>query len=91
MYKAKAVAIACGALVLSMTLTACGATNKGGDTTCGDFKNMSASAQRDAITLLLKERNENPSNGEITLAAGSAKLYCATVGSDDSKIREING
>ena len=66
-------------------------TTKGGDTTCKEYMAMSSDDQRDAVKALLSEKGKKPSNAEITLARSSAKLFCVTVGNDQSKIREING
>lgn len=89
MTRKKAMAV-CGALVLSMSLAACGG-GKGGDTTCGEFMQMSAADQKEAIHALMSEEGDSPANGMVTLGVGSAKLFCSTVGTDSSKIREING
>lgn len=79
------------AVALSVTLGACGSANKGGDTTCGDFKNMSSSEKKEVIKALFAEGGKDASNGEILIGVGSATLYCNTVGSDSSPIRDING
>ena len=39
----------------------------------------------------LKRRQINFSNGAISTAKMSATLFCKTAGSDNSRIREING
>lgn len=88
----KTASVVCGAIILSLSLAGCGGGGgKGGDTTCGEFLQMSSSDQKAAVTALLSETDSSPSNGKILIAVGSAKLYCNTVGTNDSKIREING
>ncbi|QPL04713.1 MULTISPECIES: hypothetical protein [Actinomyces] len=88
------------AVVTAVVLAACGTmlsgcsgspASKGGDATCGEYLQMSKDERTEAITLLLKEHNDDPSNGEISVARASATLYCNTVGSDSSPIRDING
>lgn len=84
---------AVAAVMAAAALAGCSgtSTSKGGDTTCGEFKAMSSQDQKEVIKALLSEKGGEPSNGEILITTGSAKLFCATVGSDSSKIREING
>lgn len=70
----------------------CQGGNKGGDTTCGDFLAMSASDQTAAVQKLLEESGESDvSNGMIALNVAGVQLFCSTLGSDSSKIREIDG
>ena len=52
---------------------------------------MSNDEKTEAIKLLLKEKDDDPSNGAISTAKMSATLFCKTAGSDNSRIREING
>lgn len=75
----------------AVMLSGCGAANKGGDTTCAEYAKLSKSDQTQVVTDLLKEGGDEPSGLRINVAKGSIKLYCATVGKSDSKIREING
>ncbi|WP_314974906.1 hypothetical protein [Actinomyces bouchesdurhonensis] len=84
---------AVAAVMVAVSLTGCSGatTTKGGDTTCKEYMAMSSDDQRDAVKALLSEKGKKPSNAEITLARSSAKLFCVTVGNDQSKIREING
>ncbi len=79
------------AVVLSLTLSGCSAATRGGDTTCAEYKKMSTSAREEAVTALLSENGDTPSNGMISLSIASALLFCNTVGTDKSVIREING
>ena len=81
-----------GIVVLAtVTLSGCGAASKGGNTTCAEYTKLSKSDQTKVVTDLLKETGDEPSGLRINVAKGSIKLYCATAGKSDSKIREING
>jgi acid stress chaperone HdeA len=81
-----------GIVVLAtIMLSGCGAASKGGDTTCAEYAKLSKSDQTKVVTDLLKETGDEPSGLRVNVAKGSIKLYCATVGKSDSKIREING
>ncbi len=77
--------------VLVFALSACGAGNKGGDTGCGDYLEMNSSEQKAVISKMLEDKGRDPSNGEIQLNKASATLFCNTVGSNSSKISEIDG
>ena len=75
-----------GIVVLAtVTLSGCGAASK------AEYTKLSKSDQTKVVTDLLKETGNDPSGLRINVAKGSIKLYCATVGKSDSKIREING
>lgn len=64
-------------------------TNKGGDTTCGDFNAMDDAKQRSAVSKMLKDRDGNePSNIELSATRMAASAFCKTIGKDSSKIRE---
>ena len=52
---------------------------------------MSNDEKAEEIKFLLKEKDDGPSNGAISTAKMSATLFCKTAGSDNSRIREING
>lgn len=78
-------------LASSGMLTACGSANQGGDTTCGDYLNMSSAEQDEVVRTFLEEDGQEHKNGEIMLVKGSALAFCNTIGKDSSKIREING
>ena len=79
--------IMCGSMLSGCSSSA----SKGGDATCAEYMKMSDKDQTKAITLLLKEKDQNPSNGMISLSKMSAKMFCKTAGNDNSRIREING
>lgn len=83
-------------VVLGLTLTlgmtsACGEGLRGGDTTCGEFRSMSKSDQTRVIKDFGRKGESDVSNFEIGRNRLSAKAFCNTVGSDSSKIREIDG
>ena len=81
-------------VMIAASLAGCSGSasaSKGGDTTCKEFKSLSSEDQSTVIKDLLSENGKNPSNGKILIAKKSAKLFCTTVGTDNSKIREING
>lgn len=84
---AKVIAVAgCAATLLSGCSSA-----KGGDTTCADFNKMDGQQQTDVIKQMLKEdKGKDVSNLEAGATKISAKAFCATLGKDSSKIRDIN-
>lgn len=89
-----AVAVTAVVLACSTMLSACSlgsVASKGGDATCAEYLKMSNDEKTEAIKLLLKEKDDDPSNGAIATAKMSATLFCKTAGSDNSRIREING
>ena len=88
----QALAVASVLVIGAVSMTGCSAGGKGGDTTCGDYKTMSSSDQKAVITAFFAEKGDtSPSNGKILLSQQSARLYCATAGSDSSLIRGIDG
>lgn len=92
--KCAVVATAVVIAACSTMLSACSlgsAASKGGDTTCAEYLKMSNDEKTEAIKLLLEEKDDDPSNGAISTAKMSATLFCKTAGSDNSRIREING
>ena len=79
-------------ILLVMTLSGCGAGLGGGNTTCGDYLQLSASDQKQVIRNFFEEKgNSDPSGGEVLLSQQSAKLYCNTVGSESDPISNIDG
>lgn len=75
-----------------LTLSACGSGGAGGDTTCGDYKEMSKSDQTQVIKDFFAEKGKDgASNFEIGATRLSAVAFCKTAGSDSSLIREIDG
>lgn len=81
-----------GFLVLG-ALAGCGGTaNAGGNTTCKDYMGMSNSKQEEVIKKFFSEKgNSNPSGFDVRLSLESARLYCNTIGTDSSPIRNIDG
>ena len=76
----------------ALALSACGSPGAGGDTSCGDFREMSKSDQTVVIKDFLSEKGKSdPSNFEITANRLSAAAYCETAGSDSSPIKNIDG
>jgi lipoprotein len=86
---ATAVVLACSTMLSACSLGS--AASKGGDTTCAEYLKMSNDEKAEEIKFLLKEKDDGPSNGAISTAKMSATLFCKTAGSDNSRIREING
>lgn len=74
-------------------LVACGGSpGAGGDTSCGDFKELSSSDQSEVIKDFLSSKGKSdPSNFEVSATRVSAVAYCKTAGSDTSPIRGIDG
>lgn len=80
-------------LVAILALSGCSAAeNKGGDTTCGEYSALSSSEQDEVIKEFFEQKGESdPANGSIMVSKQSARLFCATAGSDSSLISEIDG
>ncbi|BBZ65345.1 hypothetical protein MINS_07740 [Mycolicibacterium insubricum] len=79
-----------GAGVCVVAVLAGCSSNKGGDTTCGDFNKMDAKGQTEVITAMLKdEKGKEPNNLEIAATKASAKAFCKTLGKDSSKVKDI--
>lgn len=80
-------------MLLAGSLGACSALGaKGGDTTCGEYRQMSDPEKTEVIENFFKEKGEsNPPNGMVLLSQKSADLYCATVGTDTDPIKNIDG
>lgn len=83
------------AALAAVTMTGCGPgspfdNNDGGDTPCGEFREMTPDEQRDVILAYLEEQgNSNPAGYEVTLTLESSKLFCTTLGAADDPIRKI--
>jgi len=90
----KTVRVATGimAAVLAIaTLTGCGSSNEGGQTTCGEYLSMNSSNQTKAVTKMLQDHGGSTSNGNITLTKLSVQAYCRTAGSNSSTIDGVYG
>ena len=79
------------AVLLVPGIAGCSTANKGGETTCKEYRAMSGSDQTEVIRKYLTDQGKNPSNGEISLNRFSASAYCATAGKDTDPIRKIQG
>lgn len=81
------------ALCAGVTLVGCSAVtaNKGGDTSCGEFKKMEVDDQADVISKMLKDdKGKEASNLEVSATRISAVAFCNTLGTDSSKVKDIN-
>jgi len=79
------------AVLLVPGIVGCSTANKGGETTCKEYRAMSGTDQTEVIRKYLTDQGKNPSNGEITLNKFSASAYCATAGKDSDPISKIQG
>ena len=62
-------------------------TNKGGDTTCGEFNGHNDQKQRAAVTKMLKDaKGGEPSNLELSGTQLAVSAFCKTIGKDSDKI-----
>lgn len=89
--KSRLLAAIGAAVLLVPGLAGCSTANKGGETTCKDYRAMSSSDQAEVIRKYLTDQGKNPSNGEISLNKFSAAAFCATAGRDADPIRKIQG
>lgn len=65
--------------------------NKGGDTTCGEFKNQDTKKQESEISKMLKDsKGQEPSGFEISATRLTVEAYCKTFGTESSKISDVN-
>ena len=79
------------AMVSTFALTGCSIGNKGGKTTCGEYRAMTNEKQTAVVTKMLKDSGQSLANGNIALTMLAVTAYCATLGSNSSTIDEING
>jgi hypothetical protein len=68
-------------LAVGLTLGGCG--NSGGSMTCGQFNKASDGRQTSAIKAMLKERGGDTSDEAVSVALGSARMFCLITDSDD--------
>ncbi|MEZ0366001.1 hypothetical protein ACAG26_20185 [Mycobacterium sp. pUA109] len=65
-------------------------TNKGGDTTCKEFRSQDQEKQKSEVAKMLKDQHGNePANLEVSATRAAVDVYCQTVGKDSSKISEV--
>ncbi len=89
--------IALATLLLGGTLSACGGSSSG-DTTCGEFKDMSAGAKRDLIKQGVDESGDqdaqdtlaDASDDELDQVATFVVSACDGV-DDDTKLDDVEG
>jgi len=79
------------ALIAVVSLSGCSAANKGGNTTCGQYRSMNSTQQTNVVKKMLSDEGQSTSNGNITLIKFSVAAFCATLGSDSDPISKING
>jgi acid stress chaperone HdeA len=80
----------------TMLLTGCSGSgilgNRGGDTSCGDFRQQNDEARNETIKEYLRQKsgnNREPNNMEVNLTKGAVGLYCETIGRDSDPIRSV--
>jgi len=78
-------------IVVALSLTGCAGSNSGGSTTCGQYRAMSNSQQTAVVKQMLQDDGKSTANGLITLKMLTISAYCATLGSDDSPISDVDG
>ncbi|MGK2879502.1 MAG: hypothetical protein ACSLE6_01450 [Mycobacterium sp.] len=79
-------------LTATTLLSGCSSIAGGGDTPCNEFTAQSDQEQDQAVTEMLKEQNgTDPSGLEITTTREATQLWCETLGTPDSKIKEAPG
>lgn len=80
-----------GGIALVVALSGCSSL-EGGDTTCGEYLELSSSDQQQVIRNFLEEQGDSdPAGGEVLLSQQSAKLYCNTIGTASDPISNIQG
>lgn len=91
-----AAAAAVAVAIVAPALTACSGMNilgnRGGDTTCGDFRKQDESARNETIKEYLRQKSGSkaePANMEVSLTKGAVSLYCETIGRDSDPIRSV--
>jgi len=89
--KLRLLAAVVAAVLIVPGIAGCSTANKGGETTCKEYRAMSGSDQTEVIRKYLTNQGKDPSNGEISLNKLSASAYCATAGKDTDPIRKIQG
>ncbi len=91
------VIVACAAAIV-LPLVSCSqakeAVNRGGDTSCGDFRKQSGDDQRITVTKFMKERsgddNSTPAPLVLDAAIAAVGALCAIDGNDNAPIRNAS-
>lgn len=79
--------LAAGAFALGGCSTVEKITNKGGDTTCGEFNGHTDEKQRAEVSKMLKDnKGGEPSNLELSGTQVAVSAFCKTIGKDSDKI-----
>jgi len=63
--------------------------NRGGDTTCGEFKQLKAEERKQTIIKLLGDRGQETKDINVTVALASSIMYCQTVAEDTDQIKKM--
>ncbi|MGV0626403.1 hypothetical protein [Mycolicibacter minnesotensis] len=80
-------ALACATFLLGGCSAVEQVTNKGGDTTCGEFNGHDDAKQRSEISKMLKDsKGSEPSNLELSGTQVAVSAFCKTIGKDGDKI-----
>lgn len=74
---------------LAFSLTACSGGG-GADTTCGQFKSMNSSAQKDVVTQILKDKGQSTDGFSVAGMQLSAKAFCL-FSNDSATLRGLDG
>ena len=79
-----------GLLVTAVLVSGCSdIVNRGGDTTCKEFRGQDEPKQRSTVAKMLKdEHGREPVNIEISGARMAVDIFCKTLGTESSKIRD---
>jgi acid stress chaperone HdeA len=90
----KAACLAAAAVSAVAILASCSGEgllgNRGGDTSCGDFRKQDDAAQNETVKEYLREKNgRDPYNIEVTSTKLVMVGYCETFGRDSDPIRSV--
>jgi acid stress chaperone HdeA len=78
------------ALVATLALGGC-SSNKGGETTCGDYLGLSSSDRTDVVKKFLSDQGSDDGAIKTGLTKASVLAYCKTVGGASDPISNVNG
>jgi acid stress chaperone HdeA len=65
--------------VLALLAGCAGFTNHGGQTSCGDYLNLSTEERHETIIQMLEEQGEENTTIRVTVASASVLVYCTTI------------